>query len=190
MEIFKAIPSFPDYEVSNFGRVRTKAREVRYTHAVTQQEHFRTTESKFLKVQLNNRTGYKFHQLYLNKKMYNRNVHILVAEVFLPVEFGKDYINHIDGNKHNNTVGNLERCTNEYNHEHATQTGLKASGSRVGSSVLNERCVIVIRKMLADGISHSQISKWFGVSRPTISMIHEGRTWNFALTNQELIISL
>ena len=51
MEIFKTIPSFPDYEVSNFGRVKTKSRLVRYEHAVTKQEHFRQTSDRFLKVQ-------------------------------------------------------------------------------------------------------------------------------------------
>lgn len=188
MEIFKTIPSFSDYEVSNFGRVKTKSRELRYVHSVTGQEHFRKSEERFLKVHINNRTGYKFCQLYKNKKMYNKPIHQLVADAFIERPAGLDYINHIDGNKHNNTVGNLEWCTNEYNHEHATKTGLKPRGSRIGTSKLNESCVIAIKRMIKDGISHGQIAKWFDVSRPTISLIHEGKQW-VALTGKELEIT-
>ena len=99
----------------------------------------------------------------------------------------EDIVNHIDGNKHNNAADNLEWCTNAYNHEHATQTGLKAKGSQVGTSKLSESSVIAIRRILKDGINHGKIAEWFGVSRPAISMIPEGKTWA-ALTNEELTI--
>jgi len=191
IEIFKIISEYPDYEVSNYGRVRTKSRLVRYTHAVTKKEHFRKTESKFLKIQYNNRTGYKFCQLYLDKKMYNRTIHTLVANTFILNELNYEVVNHKDGNKHNNTVENLEWCTNAYNHEHATKTGLKAKGEKIKSSKLTEQCVYAIKYFLAKGVSHSDISKAFNVSRPTISLIYQNKTWkHVALKGQELEINL
>lgn len=186
MEVFKTIPSFPDYEVSNFGRVKTKQRKVRYVHAITKEEHFRITESKFLKVQYNKRTGYKFHQLYRDKKMHNVNIHKLVSEAFLPHEQDKDTINHIDGNKHNNVIENLERCSNLYNHEHATKTGLKASGGRVKGAILNDRMIHAIRYLSSLGLSHVEISKAFQVSRSNISLICEGKTWKNTLTGRRI----
>lgn len=190
MEIFKLIPTFPDYEVSNYGRVRTKSRRIRYTHAVTGQEHFRVGVERFLKVQFNDLTGYKFHQLYRDKKMYNKPIHQLVADAFLlPVE-GAECINHIDGNKHNNEVTNLERCTNKYNHEHASKTGLLANGSRIGTSKLNEKSVVAIKKLLLGGWSHSEIAELFEVSKSTISLIAENKTWKHALTGSELQVNL
>lgn len=187
MEIFKTIPSFPDYEVSNFGRVKTKSRLVRYEHAVTKQEHFRQTSDRFLKVQYNNLTGYKFHQLYKSKKMHNKPIHQLVADAFLPQIEGTECINHKDGNKHNNTVDNLERCTNAYNHKHATETGLKPKGSRIAGSILNENSVYAIKWFLSKGVSHTELSLAFKVSRPTISLISENKTWkHVSLTNTEL----
>ena len=177
MEEFRTIPSFPDYSVSNKGRVKTNSRRLRYTHAVTGHEHFRICQERLLKVQYNIQTGYKFNQLYRGAKMYNKPVHQLVADAFLPKVDGLDYINHIDGNKHNNTVENLERCTNEYNHEHATKTGLKPRGSRIATAKLNERSVEAIKNMVKDGVSHGQIAKWFNVSRSNISLIAEGKTW-------------
>ena len=179
-EIFKTIPSFTDYLVSNCGRVKTKSREIRYVHSVTGKEHFRTTHEKFLKVQHNASTGYKFHQLYRDGKMYNKNVHSLVADAFLKNVKGADYINHKDGNKHNNIVSNLERCTNEYNHAHATATGLKAKGSEIGTSKLTENIVHAIKWFLSKGVSQSELSRAFKISRPTINLIANNKIWKHA----------
>lgn len=187
MENFKTIQSFPDYEVSNMGRVRTKARLIRYVHAVTKNEHFRNSENKFLKIQFNNRTGYKFVQLYLNKKMHNVTIHRLVAETFIENTENLSTVNHKDGNKHNNTVDNLEWCSNEYNHKHATETGLKSKGSQIGTSKLNENCVHAIKYFLKQGYSHSQLSEIFLISRASVSLISEGKTWkHVALIGEEL----
>lgn len=177
MEVFNPIPSYPDYEISNFGRVRTMARKVRYVHAVTREEHFRQTESRLLKVQFNGRTGYKFHQLYKDKKMSNITIHRLVAETFISKVEGLDYVNHKDGNKHNNVAENLEWCTNEYNHEHANTTGLKASGSRVATAKLNERMVHAIKWLLNKGLTHKELGAAFNISRTSITHINRNKTW-------------
>ena len=176
MEIFKIIPEFPDYLVSNFGRVKTKSRLLRYVHAVTKKEHFRKSEERFLKIQFNNLTGYKFCQLYKNNKMSNRTLHNLVANTFIENQKKLPCINHIDGNKHNNCVDNLEWCSNEYNHKHATETGLKAKGEQIKSSILNENSVHAIKWFLNKGISHTELSKAFKISRPAITLISLNKT--------------
>jgi hypothetical protein len=176
-EEFRIIPSFPDYLVSNFGRVKTKSRPIRYTHPRTGEQHFRQSEERHLKIQTNKKTGYKFHQLYKGGKMFNRPIHVLVSDAFLERPEWGEVINHKDGNKHNNTVGNLEWTTDKYNHEHATITGLKANGTKIKSSILNDSCVRGIRYFLSKGYSHSELASAFGVSRATISLLAEGKTW-------------
>lgn len=189
-EVFKTIPSFPDYQVSNFGRVKTKKRKLRYVHAVTKRELYRESVERFLKVQFNKLTGYKFHQLYKEKKMHNKPIHQLVADAFLS-KGNNEVINHKDGNKHNNCVENLEWCSNAYNHEHATKTGLLAKGESVKSSKLNSNMVHAIKWFLNKGVSHSELGKAFKVSRSAISLISGGKTWkHIALTGQELTIKL
>ena len=191
MEIFKDIIGFTDYEVSNFGRVRTKTRLIRYTHSVTKKEHFRKSESRLLKVQFNNRTGYKFVQLYLNKKMFNKTIHRIVAQSFLESIENLTVVNHKDGNKHNNCVENLEWCTNEYNHKHATETGLKANGKKVKGSILNDNSAHAIKHLIKLGFTDIDLSKMFIISRPTINLIRNGKTWkHIALTGEELELKL
>jgi hypothetical protein len=186
-EEWKLIDGYEDYLISNCGRVKTLEREVRYTHAVTGKEHFRKTTERFLKVYDNNRTGYRFVQLYKNKKASNKTIHRLVAENFIKQDEGFEYVNHIDGNKHNNRVDNLEWCTNEYNHEHATKTGLKPRGEQIGTSKLTEREVDSIRILCEEGLSDGLLANAFHVSRSTINLIRHGKAW-VALTGEELEI--
>lgn len=184
-EIFVDMPEFEDYLISNCGRAKTKSRKLRYTHAVTNKEHFRVTSERFLKL-YDSVHGYKFIQprSKLNKIPKNKTIHRLVAKAFVPNPNNYPVVNHIDGNKHNNTALNLEWCTDAYNHEHATKTGLIARGSRTGGSILNENSVDAIRNMLKDGVVHSQIAKWFSVSRSTVHLIGQGKTWKHSLTGQ------
>lgn len=66
-------------------------------------------------------TGYKF----VNIKSKSTKIHRLVAKAFIPNEHGYNIINHIDGDKLNNNVENLEWCTQSHNLKHAFNIGLR-----------------------------------------------------------------
>lgn len=177
-EIWKDVIGYEDYLISNLGRIKTKSRPIRYVHSKTKQELTRVAEERFLKIYFNNSTGYKFVQLYCDKKSKNFTIHRLVATHFVENNNSLfDTVNHIDGNKHNNTFVNLEWCTNSYNHEHATKTGLKAKGDKINHAVLNDKCVIAIKKLLLEGKTHKYIADLFEVSRVNITHISNGLTW-------------
>lgn len=106
------------YEVSNFGRVRRKKGETIYKDGRV--AHF----SETVLISSPNRKGYL--KVYLSKKSkkYTKSVHRIVAESFIKNPHDKKTVNHIDGDKTNNKVENLEWATNEENMRHAFNMGV------------------------------------------------------------------
>lgn len=98
-EEWKKIEGFPNYSVSNLGRVRNDKKNRIMEYSYNAKKYYRVALSK-------------------NNKRYARLVHRLVAEAFIPNPDNKPQVNHIDGNKVNNCVNNLEWATNQENQDH------------------------------------------------------------------------
>ena len=112
-EIWKDIKGYEGlYQVSNLGNVKSLSR-------VSIQGHILPT--KILKFGYNLQ-GYKIVGLHRDGSSKTRTVHRLVAEAFIPNSNNYPCINHIDENKQNNRVDNLEWCTYEYNNNYGTST--------------------------------------------------------------------
>ena len=79
-------------------------------------------------------SGYKFVRI--GKKSYP--LHRVVASTFIPNPENKPQVNHIDGNKTNNAVSNLEWVTNQENVQHAVKLGLRGSGKPLHRPVNNQ----------------------------------------------------
>ena len=116
-EIWEAISDFPNYEVSNFGRVRNKKTGNYLTQKIGRDGHYLSV------------------YLCSNGKENTQTVHRLVAKAFIPNPEKKQQVNHIDGNKLNNKVNNLEWCTPKENNIHAIKTGLNHPGAYQKKSV-------------------------------------------------------
>jgi hypothetical protein len=118
-KIWKDIPEYEGlYQVSNFGEVKSlsKPRNVFNSCYIAKE--------RILKPALNDK-GYKVVVLTKNKKHKTFRVHRLVALAFINNYESKPQVNHIDGNKLNNNIENLEWCTNGENEKHAYKLGLK-----------------------------------------------------------------
>jgi hypothetical protein len=120
-EIWKNIPSLGDnYEASSFGRIRSLDRE-----------SFRQDTGTILFIkgavvaQQVDQNSYRRVRLLVNKEKLTRKVHRLIAEAFIDNPENKPQVNHIDGNKSNNEVSNLEWVDNSDNQRHAIEIGLK-----------------------------------------------------------------
>ena len=111
-EIWKDIQGYEGlYQVSNYGRIRSFKRMKNNKEA----RQFKLTP---------NSTGYISVGLRKNGKKILYQVHRLVAESFIPNPENKPQVNHIDGNKTNNHISNLEWVTASENTQHAYKMGL------------------------------------------------------------------
>jgi len=85
---------------------------------------FSKVSNKFLAINTDPK-GYPVVSLYIDKVPTKKRVHRLIAKEFLPNPENKRTVNHIDGNKSNNDVSNLEWSTDSENNQHALDTNLR-----------------------------------------------------------------
>lgn len=95
--------------------------------------------------------------------------HRLIAQAFIPNPDNKPYINHIDGNKHNNCVSNLEWATPQENSDHAVLHGLTPSGERNGAAKLSDKEVAEIYHLVMAGAAVNRLAKTYSVDRNTLT---------------------
>lgn len=132
-EIWKDVDGFEGkYKVSNLGNVLSL-------------DFCRTGKPKLLKPK-HHHTGYLIVRLCngAQSKQVNKSIHSLVANAFIPNPDNKRCINHIDGDKTNNHVSNLEWVTHAENSQHAIKSGLRdphKNNHPKGSKVVNSRKV-------------------------------------------------
>lgn len=137
--------------------------------------------------------GYLFITLQLNGRKRQVTIHSLVAHYFIgPRPVGLT-INHIDGNKQNNTASNLEYITHTENVRHNSKIGIAAFGARngahtyphrrprgetCGASKLTWEKVREIRKRFVPGYGNRvKLQREFMVSKTAIRLILANKTW-------------
>lgn len=99
---------------------------------------------------------------------------------FIPNPENKREVNHIDGNKWNNNIINLEWATRSENQKHAYKIWLQQSKKWEDCplSKLNKKDVTEIRRLYKNwGIYQNDIAKMFNVARTTISAITNNYNW-------------
>jgi hypothetical protein len=107
----KQIKDYPNYLITTDGRI------------------FNIKKMILLKKLLNNR-GYNYSCLYNENGGKFFLVHRIMAETYLPKDDTRNFVNHIDGNKENNLLCNLEWCTHQENMQHAWKNGLSKTSEK------------------------------------------------------------
>jgi len=165
-EIWKTIKDFPNYVVSDQGRVKRITGE-------------RGTQvGCILKPQLQY-NGYLRIGLYKNRKQYLICLHKLVLEAFVCPRPRKMQCDHKDCNKTNNYLSNLEWVTERVNKQRAKEKGLCPLGSHNGNSKLKEGEVWLIKRLINNKLklTNIDIAKMFKVNHRTISLIKKRQIW-------------
>ncbi len=177
-ERWKPIPSTGGiYEASTHGRIRSVTRVVATKNRWG--DCNKISYGRTLQQTINKSTGYPSVSLSIDRKRFYPNVHRLIAEAFLGAcPHGKE-VNHIDGNKTNNSIENLEYITRSENLGHAYRLGLASPprGEKCGTSKLNEMQVRIIRRCYALSISQGSLSRLFNISRRQIRKILSRESW-------------
>ena len=154
-EIWKDMKNFEGlYKINNEGLIKNK-------------------RNKTLKTSINH-NGYVVVYLCKDNKKYAKKVHRLVAETFISKIEGKNQVNHIDGNKRNNNVDNLEWCTQSENIKHAYKNNLYEKQRSIAKRILSEHSTAKpVNQLDKNG---KFIKKWncikeagifFGTEKPT-----------------------
>ena len=145
-------------EVSNFGEVKSHGKIIKGE----------ITSGGYCRVHISHKgVQYKFL------------VHRLVAEAFILNPKCLPEVNHIDGNKQNNSVDNLEWCTRSQNTSHAFKTGLRNyNGCKNPHSKLTQSDIETIRRIYVRG-KHCEnnsygLAKRYNVSPKTIQNVVNG----------------
>lgn len=149
------------YEVSNYGEVRTLERSVPLPNNASRLQCQRTLSCEVMD------KGYRRVSLSKNGETIHKLVHVIVAEAFIHKPEFFTQVNHRNGNKGDNMAPNLEWCTEEYNHHHAIENGLRSG--------LSAKDILKIKEMLESGNTTQEIADTFERSRQTISDIKAGR---------------
>jgi hypothetical protein len=155
MEVWKCINE--NYSVSNLGNVKSN--------------NYRRTKKEGV---LKNFMGGKYYSVELDTGRFY--VHRLVAEFFLENKENKKCVNHIDGNKLNNYLTNLEWVTHSENNLHSFKMGLSFNpkGENNKKSKLKNEDVFFIRN---SKLSQSKLGLMFNVSGVTIYKIKSRKKW-------------
>lgn len=171
MEFWKDIKGYEGlYQVSDTGRIKSLQRH-RKNHTKTQivKEKIKNTRK--------DPQGYLLLDLYKDNKPKTIRVHRLVAETFIPNPENKETVNHMDGDKENNDVENLEWASFKEQNNHIYEKKLKSDESIDKAIKAMNKASSKKTMCLNDGIiynSASEAGRAVGVSASLIMRVCRG----------------
>lgn len=150
-EIWKDIPEYEGlYQASSLGNIRSIDRII-YDKNLKRSRNFK---GKILKQNIRN-DGYLFVNLSKNGINKVVKIHRIIAKTFIKNNNNYKCINHINGNKQDNNINNLEWCTYSHNIKEAYRLGLKKSISIKGGK---NKCSKIVNQYDLD---NNFIKKWY-----------------------------
>jgi hypothetical protein len=163
MEVWSSIVDFDNYEISTLGNVRRKKCIVVNSKNIISHYPEKTLKKELCR-------GYLRVTLSKNNIQKRKLVHRLVAESFIENSELKPCVNHIDGNKLNNYIENLEWCTYSENEKHShVYLGKITNGIKCRK--LLPKDIPNIKKLYSSGIFQKDIALIYNVSASTIQCV-------------------
>lgn len=156
-EQWRSIDGFPDYQISDFGRVKSFKRSTPKILSPCYTQYYASLDLRLYGIK------------------YRKYIHHLVADAFLECRSGLD-VRHLDGNKYNNLLTNLALGTRKDNMNDARIHGTLVRGEACGSSKITAAQVIELRKLRKEGVTVPKLSTMFGITLRSIYRALTGET--------------
>lgn len=176
-EIWKDVEELDNlYQVSNHGRIKRKRRK---NKTKRREAGYFWASEKILNIKPNT-DWYPILTVRIDGVKSLFYIHRLVAKCFIPNPENKPQVNHINGNKKDNHVTNLEWVTSSENRLHAHRIGLKNNrGEKHSRHVLTESQVLLIRKEFSDNpnLKKAHIARQYKVTKSTIRALLNRKSW-------------
>lgn len=155
MEIWKQITDYGgSYYISNLGKIKDIKGKIRATYF--------------------NNKEYECASLRYKNKTYHPLIYRLVAQYFIPNPDNLPQVNHIDCNKRNNTVTNLEWVDQRKNYDHGMVHFLYSKNESHFCAKLKNKDVEMLNKLLRIGFTRATVSKIFNINPSSIEAIEKG----------------
>lgn len=154
MEEFRDLPGFENYKISNLGRI------------------YSTKRRSCLKIKKLGGKGYYQVRLSKDGQYYYKNLHRLIAEVFIPNPNNYRTVNHINGNKLDNRIENLEWADDCKQQHEACLLGLKPTTQHV---LTTEEILDVYRRYFEEGESVGSIARRYETRKQQIAKLVKGQ---------------
>lgn len=172
-EIWKDVVGWEGlYQVSSMGRFKSLSREK------TLGARGKKIMKSFIMKQ-NEVKGYLTILFYNNSIRKKYQSHRVVANHFIENTKNKRTVNHINGNKKDNRINNLEWSSDSEQQIHAVKIGLrnKTLGENSNLSKLNETLVKEIRELHKQKVKQNKLAITYNINRNTVSNIVNNKTW-------------
>lgn len=164
--IWKIIPSFDVYEVSEYGNVRRCRAGIKGARL-----------GRIMKPYIR-ADGYAMYILRRDNQSYHKKAHQLVAEAFIgPKPFPKAEVCHNDGSRNNDHFSNLRWGTVLENKSDMISHGRSIHGEKHHNAKIKSVDVATIKEMYKSGVLQKEIGQKFGIHQQQVSRIVNGRRW-------------
>jgi len=174
-EIWKSVKGYEGlYEVSNFGRMKSLSKKVR-----NGANSYCVRKEIILTGTISNK-GYVKVILVKDGQKQQYSVHRIVMMMFVPNPNNMPQVNHLDTNKQNNAVSNLEWCDGSRNMKHACKNGLRdfLKGETHPTAKLSTKEVLEIRRIWdTNMVKIHEIAEIFNITYANAQSIVKRHSW-------------
>lgn len=167
-EIWKPIPGLKGFEASDLGRIRS-------WRGANQYETLAHPRLRSLSVKNNGYLEFKAHD---GVKRRGYLVHRVILFAFIGEPPSGTEAAHLDGNRQNNRIDNLQWKTHSENLADRIRHGTHLAGERAPRAKLTEAQVREVRDL--DGISQKEIGRRYGITQSAVSLIRNRKNWKEA----------